>query len=64
MLKKLVRVGIAGIVLLSVLVSAPPVNAAKDPCNECGAGCYRTYEPGWNDCYGSPSNCYRETVCP
>jgi len=54
----------AFLLLLVSMVFAGSTTALPAACNKCGAGCYLTYEAGWNDCYGSPSNCYRETVCP
>jgi uncharacterized membrane protein len=58
-----VWIGILTLALLSTFVVVPVSEALPDPCDACGAGCYRTYQAGWNDCYGSPSNCYRETTC-
>lgn len=51
------------VLLMLTMGFAGSTTAAPPRCNECGAGCYLTYETGWNDCYGSPSNCYRETIC-
>ena len=58
-----VSLSVFALVLLATLGVAPTTQALQDPCDACGAGCYLTYQAGWNDCYGSPSNCYRETVC-
>lgn len=57
-------VGVLTLVLLSTFAMVFSIEVNKDPCDVRGAGCYRTYQAGRNDCYGSPSNCYRETVCP
>lgn len=53
------------LLLLVVTMGFAASTAALPPkCNDCGATCTLTYETGWNDCFGSPSNCIRETVCP
>lgn len=56
--------GALTLVLLSLVAVVPSGDAAKSPCDECGATCMMEYRTGWTDCSGSPGGCLRTTVCP
>lgn len=59
-----VRMGVLALLLLSTFAVAPGSDAAKSPCDECGATCWMEYQAGWADCSGAPAGCLRTTVCP
>ena len=46
-----------------VATPTPPAQASLNRCDQCGAECQLDYQPGWNDCGGSPRGCLRVTVC-
>lgn len=58
-----VWMGVLVLVLVSTVIVVPTSDAAKDPCEECGATCMKEYKTGANDCTGS-GGCTRITICP